>query len=171
MKTTITTTSTIIAIAATTARNNKNIEDRIYVFDSVLLGKKKPGDMIKRGNKTLKIYGIIRGDEAVFENNDFGDKYIKYVFAGGSMWMLSNETVCCHCSYPDYIGHNMLDWAKKDIAMIDRCGMTVMGIDCELGEQAAYSGYCRDNRGNEKTEEFDKKLEFIIPATEDELPF
>ncbi len=69
------TISTIIAI-------NKNIE--VYVFDSVLLGNKRPGDMIKRGNKTLKIYGIIRGDRAVFNGGE-------YCRIGYNTWILHGD--------------------------------------------------------------------------------
>lgn len=115
-------------IIAISTDENKVIRSRIHVFNSVLLGNKKPGDLIRRGNHELKIYGVIRNDCARFDIGVAGWYYYRHEIVEyhrtTNAWICNDTHNDC---YPYSIKDTeLISISKNDIECIYRTGMTVL---------------------------------------------
>lgn len=131
--------TTIIAISTD---NGKAIRSRIHVFNSVLLGHKRPGDLIKRGRYELKICGVIHNNYAEFggvmtidnANCIFGsddDNRIAVYHRSGNTW------ICEDRRYHSVKNDELVSSMAKDIECIFNTGLTVSEYQDEISVDLA----------------------------------
>lgn len=133
--------TTIIAISTD---KDKAIRNRIHVFNSVLLGNKKPGDLIKRGRHELKVYGAIHNNYAEFggvitidnANCIFGssddDNRIGVYRRSGNTWICEDRRY-----YHSVKNDELVSMAKNDIECIFNTGLTVLEYRDEISADLA----------------------------------
>lgn len=128
--------TTIIAISTD---KGKAIRSRIHVFNSVLLGHKRPGDLIKRGRHELKVYGVIHNNYAEFggvmtidnANCIFGsddDNRIAVYHRSGNTWICEDRRVK---------NDELVSSMAKDIECIFNTGLTVSEYQDEISADLA----------------------------------